>query len=224
MNKIVVMIVCFVLWLQANPIFTDIINEVQTDTILGQKFELHHPCSLIYDIPLINTQVNTPGDLIAYIDTNIILDTCAYAAIDTSMLSGSFFLQPDSGYLWGYRSDYFGDDVYYPCSGYYFTLPPPEGTSLSRYYCRLSYYWSYLFDWYFDFTPTPGAANDDYPGCFISGHVYFNGSPAENAQVISICNESVVSPGPFYIYDTTYTDTAGYYEFDSLLPARYYIV
>lgn len=223
MNRIIVLIISVVLLVQANPIFTEILNEVQTDTLLGQKFELHHPCSLIYNIPLINTQVYTPGSLAAYIDTNIILDTCGFAAIDTSTLSGDFFLQLDTGYLWVHKDEYFGDDIYYPYSGYYFALPPPEGASLSRYYCRLQGFWSFLYDWYFDYTPTPGAANDDYPGCLVSGHIYFNGMPAESAQVICICNEVVVHYDPFYIYDTTYTDNEGYYEFDSLLPARYHI-
>lgn len=205
----------------ANPILTGVINEFQTDTILGQKFEFH-PIQYGFEIPLLNTQVTTPAG-VSYIDTPITNPPYGYTVIDNSILNGPFYLSLTSGYISVYLHDYFYDIIYYADTSNSPILAPPIGGSASRFIFFVANYPLFYLDWYIDHTPTLGSENDDYQGCVIHGYVYLNSVPVENAKVTASVIDSIVTPGPFYKTCTTYTNNNGYYQFDSLWPIRYWM-
>uniref|UniRef100_A0A7V3VUM8 T9SS type A sorting domain-containing protein n=1 Tax=candidate division WOR-3 bacterium TaxID=2052148 RepID=A0A7V3VUM8_UNCW3 len=208
------------LFLTGNPLLTNVINEFQTDTILGQKIEL----GLInygWEIPLYGTIVTTPGG-VAHIDTAISIPPYGFAVIDTSVLSGQFYLPLNNGYIQVYQQDYFIDEVRYSDTLHSPILSPPMSTSASRIIFIRSNNEPRI-DWYIDTTPTIGGPNDDYPGCVIDGYVYLNNTPIAGAMVTANLYEGFQNPGSFYTSCTTYTNTSGFYSFDSLLPARYWM-
>ncbi len=207
----------------ANPLLTGVINEFQTDTIIGQKFEFH-PINYGWEIPLFGTTVYTPNGS-AYIDTNISNPPYGYTAIDTSILNGTFHLNHQNGYIKVYKSDYFMDVIFYADTFHSPILSPPPGASASRFVFNLLYnnYPTPVADWYIDYTPTLGNENDDYPGCIISGYVYLNNGPLENARVTASIIDSILTPGPFYKSCTTFTNSNGFYSFDSLWAVRYWM-
>ncbi len=218
MKPIKVMVVLLPVVLLANPIMTGVVNEFTTDTMLGQKIELHTPWAS-GDIPLMSTQVSTTGGL-AVVDTDIIWPANGYATIDRSVLDGPFYLALDSGSFYLRRADYFFDYIFYPDTPCIQHIQP--GTSVAR-YCFLTYPSNYRFDWYLDASSTFGSANDDYPGCLISGHVFRNGSPAEGACLVADCYDSILDPSPYVTSCTTYSQSDGSYSFDSLVPAKFLI-
>jgi len=219
MKSLKVLILFFPMVIVANPLITGIINEFETDTLLGQKIEFHFPYPE-GEIPLYGTEIRTSGGN-PYIDTAIFLLESGYATIEQSVLSGPFFLNLVSGDFGVYLYDYFTDRVYYPDTPF---IPTPQpGTSVSRYFFYKYQNPNLFFDWYLDRTPTFGSPNDDYPGCRVSGYVYIGGNPAQNAQLIADCIDSVLNAQPYYTICTTYTQTDGFYEFDSLVPFRYWV-
>lgn len=211
----------------ANPVWTDIINEFQVDTVIDQQIEFHFPKSFPYAFPLAGADVRTPGNYAYVDDTTLYLPSGGFAIIDTSVLDGAFFMPLDNGYIETYLWEYFSGHIMYPDTGTNYTyIPAPlPGASVARYVMFVDYgnYELPMFDWYLDYTPTLGYENDDYSGCKISGYVYFNGSPYENATVSVNCLEIIVDPDPFYMVCTTFTSVDGYYSFDSLLPSKYWI-
>ncbi len=222
MNRLIVVVLISPVVAIANPLLTGVINEFQTDTILGQKFEFH-PINYGSEIPLLGTMVYTPN-CSAYIDTNINNPPYGYTVIDTSFLNGTFHLNQQNGYIEVYKSDYFWDVISYADTFHSPILAPLPGTSASRFVCILFYnYPTPTADWYIDYTPTFGSENDDYPGCAISGYVYLNSIPVENARVTASLYDSIITPGPFYKSCTTFTNSNGFYIIDSLWPARYWM-
>jgi hypothetical protein len=215
--KGMIMFLPIILW--ANPVMTGVINEFQTDTCLGQKIELHVPWPS-GDIPLSGTSVTTAGGT-ATIDTAIIWPSGGYAAIDRTVLSGPFFLDPDTGSLSVYLNEYFGDMVFYPDTP---LIPVPHPNASVARYVFFAYPSSNpIFDWYLDYSPTIGSVNDDYPGCQISGFIYHNGNPAQGARIIADCFDSILNPYPYSTICTTFSQSDGSYRFDSLVPAQYLI-
>lgn len=215
MKKLCLLIFSVPILLVPNPIKIEIINEFQTDTT--QRIEYHPNFG---GGSLLNDSLLTPAG-VAIIDTPIYLPSDGYAIIDTSVLSGPFFLPSDTGFMVELT---YGDTVLYPYSGYFYIVPaPPPGTSASKFYLNLGID-GFLKDWYIDFTPTFGYANDDYHGCSISGYIYDSaGSPLIGAQVITRISFDIYPPHPFYECCTTYTETGGFYSFDSLLPTQYWV-
>ncbi|UCG93220.1 MAG: hypothetical protein JSV97_05855 [candidate division WOR-3 bacterium] len=222
MRKFFAIVLLASLSLLANPIAVEIINEFQTDTLLGHKVEFHetYPSG---DVFLLNDTVVTPAGM-AIIDTNLYLPESGYVVIDTSVLSGPFYLPPDSGFIKVYWEIF--DTVVYPYDGYYDIIPaPPAGASAAKFYCWVNEgmdMWM-LKDWYIDYTPTLGYENDDYIGCHVSGYVYGDGLPISGAQVTTHVPYPIYTPHPFYDQCTTYTGPDGLYAFDSLLPSRFYV-
>lgn len=221
MARLFIIFLFFTISVFANPLITDVINEFQTDTILGQKFEFH-PINYGWEIPLFGTMVYTPG-CSAYVDTNISNPPYGFTVIDTSVLNGTFNLNPGSGYLSVYKSDYFIDEIFYSDTFHSPILSPPSGASASRFIFRISSNIYPEIDWYIDSTPTLGSENDDYPGCVISGYVYLNNTPLENARVTASAIDSIFTQGPFYKECTTFTNSYGFYSFDSLWAVRYWM-
>ncbi len=215
MKKFCLLVFLVPIVLVSNPIKLEIINEFQTDTT--QRIE-YHPNFM--GGSLLNDSLLTPAGL-AIIDTPIYIPDTGYAIIDTSVLSGPFFLPPDSGFMISLTPR---DTVIYPYDGYYYIVPvPPPGTSAAKFYLNLGID-GWLKDWYIDSTPTFGYANDDYHGCRISGYVYdSSGSPIINAQVITRTTFDIYVSHPFYECCTTYTASTGFYSFDSLLPTSYWV-
>jgi hypothetical protein len=222
MKKFLAIVLLAPLSLLANPIAVEIINEFQTDTILGHKVEYHetYPSAGVF---LLNDTIVTPAGT-AIIDTNLYLPESGYVVIDTSVLSGPFYLPPDSGFIKVYWEIY--DSVIYPYDGYYDIIPaPPAGASAAKFYCWVNEgmdMWM-LKDWYIDYTPTLGYENDDYEGCHVSGYVYGDGLPINGAQVTAHVVYPIYTPHPFYDQCTTYTAPDGLYAFDSLLPYRFWV-
>jgi len=207
----------------ANPLLTGVINEFQTDTLIGQKIEFH-PINYGWEIPLINTKVYAPG-CSAFIDTPISNPPYGYTVIDSTILNGNIFLPLQTGYIYLYKWDHFIDIVNYSDTLHSPILAPPSGASASRFvfvylYNNLPYPSE---DWYIDYTPTLGGPNDDYPGCVISGYAYLNNNPIPNARITASVVDSIQTSGPFYKACTTYTNNNGFYKFDSLWPVRYWI-
>jgi hypothetical protein len=217
--KLFVVLSITIVFLTANPIMTGVINEFQTDTIMGQKFELFNWVS--GNFPLIGTEVTTPG-CSAEVDVDSYLPANEYAAIDTAMLSGSFFLPLDDGSLDVYQWDGFSDQISYSQNPSALIPAPPAGASTARFF-KFRADGQPIFDWYIDYSPTLGYANDDYTGCLVSGAVYSNFQPVQGAQVTASCLDIYQSPEPYYVACTTYTSDSGLYMFDSLLPSRYWI-
>lgn len=129
MERTKILIFIVISTISANPLLTGVINEFQTDTILGQKFEFH-PIQYGFEIPLLNTMVTTPAGT-SYVDTSITNPTYGYTAIDNSMLNGSFYLPLTSGYIYVYLHDYFVDYVSYTDTINSPILSPPMGASAS---------------------------------------------------------------------------------------------
>lgn len=216
-SKVIIMFLPIILW--ANPVMSSVVNEFLTDTIPGQKIELYVPW-LAGDIPLSGTSVATAGG-IATIDTAIVWPSGGYATIDRSVLSGPFFLHQIAGSLSVYLVDYFYDKVFYPDTPLIPVLHP--GASVAR-YSFIPYPAGYpIFDWYLDYSPTIGSVNDDYPGCQVSGFVYHDGNPAQGARIIADCYDSILNPYPYSTICTTFSQNDGFYQFDSLIPARYWL-
>ncbi len=234
MSRLCIAIIIFSCIVNANPIIKHVINELQVAPFDSQRVELHYfereAADTIYGdtIPLMNTLFVTPAGT-SYIDTNIYFAVDSYAVIDPSVLNGSFGLPYDSGYINTYHNYWYWDSVVYPDE-----VPgPPYNASVARFHCfgyDSTWYppWCLIDDWYIDSTPTFGHANDDYPGCIITGHVYdYGGSPLGDARVTATARIS----GGFVIYNppqyskccTTFTDSQGTYSFDSLLPLYYYV-
>ncbi|MEO0123532.1 MAG: hypothetical protein ABIL69_05945 [candidate division WOR-3 bacterium] len=222
MKRLAVNFLLFIFPVFANPLLTGVINEFQTDTLLGQKFEFH-PINYGWEIPLLGALVYTPG-CSAYVDTNISNPPYGYTVIDRSILNGTFHLNQQNGYIYIYKSDYFMDDISYADTFHSPILAPPPNTSASRFLFTLYYnYPTPAEDWYIDYTPTLGSENDDYPGCVISGYVYLNSIPIENARVTATVYDSIITQGPFCKCCTTFTNSNGFYSFDSLWPVRYWM-
>ncbi|MGB3340317.1 MAG: T9SS type A sorting domain-containing protein [bacterium] len=233
MRSLCITIIILSCIVNANPILRHVINELQVAPFDSQRVELHYfereTADTIYGdtIPLINTPFLTPAGS-SYVDTNIYFAVDSYAVIDPSVLSGSFGLPYDSGYISTYHNYWYLDSVVYPDD-----LPgPPYNASVARFHCFCydsTWYppWCLIDDWYIDSTPTFGHANDDYPGCIITGHVYdYGGSPIGDARVTARIDEwgSVIYNPPQYSKCcTTFTDSQGTYSFDSLLPLYYYV-
>ncbi|MGB9720026.1 MAG: FlgD immunoglobulin-like domain containing protein [bacterium] len=238
MKSIIVFLMLFVPWVGfSNPYMMEVINEFQTAISDSQRIEFRYfqiPAydTIFLDQPLLNGVITTPAGT-AYIDTGITLPGCGYAVIDTSVLTGSFSLPGDSGFIHSYLP-YSWDSICYPCSSFswkHLIIPaPPAGASAAKYHC-----WLYdstegyllITDWYIDYTPTFGSDNDDYPGCNISGYVCESGSglPIVGATVQAILPPyyEVCNYEPYYIACTTHTQSDGSYSLDSLLPLPYYI-
>uniref|UniRef100_A0A7V0Z523 T9SS type A sorting domain-containing protein n=1 Tax=candidate division WOR-3 bacterium TaxID=2052148 RepID=A0A7V0Z523_UNCW3 len=207
----------------ANPLLTGVINEFQTDTILGQKIEFH-PINYGWEIPLVNTKVYAPG-CSAFIDTSISNPPYGYTVIDSTILNGNIFLPLYTGYIYLYKPDYFIDEINYSDTLHSPILAPPPGASASR-FAFIYFYNNQPYpseDWYLDSTPTLGTQNDDYPGCVISGYVYLNNNPIPNAIITANIADSIQTSGPFHKACTTYTNNDGFYKFDSLWPVRYWM-
>jgi hypothetical protein len=203
----------------ANPLMTNVINEFQTDTILGQKLELNvlYPAG---NIPLLGMRVISQSET-SYVDTEIILPQYGFATIDQSVLSGPFSLGLSDGAFWVYLWDCFTDWIIYPDTP---SMPAPQpGASVARYV--FDTYPSSIpnFDWYLDFTPTFNDSNDDYPGCCVSGYIFLGSNPFFGAQIIADCYDSILNPQPFHTIDTAYSQLDGSYSFDSLVSARFYV-
>jgi hypothetical protein len=227
------MIIIFAFIVNANPIIRHVINELQVAPFDSQRVELHYfereAADTIYGdtIPLINTPFLTPAGS-SYVDTNIYFAVDSYVVIDQSVLSGSFVLPYDSGYISTYHDYWYLDSVVYPDD-----VPgPPYNASVARFHCFCydsTWYppWKLIDDWYIDSTPTFGHKNDEYPGCIITGHVYdYVGSPLSDAQVTAWIDEVgfvIYNPPQYSKCCTTFTDSLGTYFLDSLLPCRYYV-
>jgi hypothetical protein len=178
---------------------------------------------------LLGMQIVTPGNT-AVIDTDIYLPGQGYAYIDSSMVSGTMYLPQDSGYIISYSGF---DSVPYPRLHFSWrdlVIPaPPMDCSAAKFYCWVwdtSFYEYFVAtDWYIDPTPTFGWRNDDYPGCTVSGTVYGNSNPIAGAELIAHIQSysHVYHPEPYYTQCTTYSQTDGFYTFDSLLPLQYVI-
>ncbi|UCG90904.1 MAG: carboxypeptidase regulatory-like domain-containing protein [candidate division WOR-3 bacterium] len=230
--------------LNANPIFTEIIHEFQVGPYDSERIEFRYfatpSVDTIYNnsIALFNTLIVTPAGS-SYVDTSMHLPPYGYSVIERSVLSGPFWLPNDSGYIEVYKDTQWlpiWDSIFYPghANMYPVHAPiPPSYCSAAKFYCYaydstwpLSPY-GLITDWYVDSTPTFGEANDDYPGCFVSGHVYdSNGFPLLGARVTATVLEGkavILSPPQYYKSCTTYTSDDGLYVFDSLLPWRYYV-
>ncbi len=203
----------------ANPTPVEIINEFQTDTTQQIEF---------YRIPpgpggnLINSTIVTPGGL-ATVNTNLYLPDYGYAVINRNVLSGGYCLPPDSGFIKAYTAITY-DSVRYSTSVGSAVPAPPPGASASKFYAQLldGFVWIEIGDWYIDYTPTFGFANNNYPGCKITGHVYAGGNPIVGAQVTARCIHQYMNP-PMYLNRATYTSSTGYYVLDSLLPDIYWV-
>ncbi len=209
------------MFLLANPIKIEVLNEFQADKV--QQVELHftYPAG---PMPLLNDTIITPSGT-ALIDTDIYLWDSDFVVIDTSMLTGPFAISQDTGFIKFYSFD-IDDTLQYPFDAYYYIIPsPPSGASVAKFYCWInsgSDMWM-LKDWYIDYTPTLGAPNDDYYGCKISGYVYEDTTPINGAQVIARVAFYIYTQHPFYDCCTTYTSVDGFYSFDSLLPAKFWV-
>ena len=221
MYKRIVLFIVIPILLIANPIPLYVINEFQTESSIEQWFELHLTNPLL-EGPLLNYEVNTLAGT-AVIDTNIYLPQDGYAIIDSSVLSGPFSLPPDSGFIEILTYNWEPDSVGYPYSGFRTSPAPPPGASAARfydaYYDIFNYWWVTTTDWYIDFTPTYNGPNDNYPGCDVSGYVYGNGSPIENAMVVTWTEDYQWG----YPEHTTHTSADGFYAFDGLMPVSYWI-
>ena len=233
MRSLCITIISLSCIVNANPILRHVINELQVAPFDSQRVELHYfereTADTIYGdtIPLINTPFLTPAGS-SYVDTNIYFAVDSYAVIDPSVLSGSFGLPYDSGYINTYHNYWYWDSVVYPDE-----VPgPPYNASVARFhfFCYDSTWyppWCLIDDWYIDSTPTFGYANDDYPGCIITGHIRdYSGSPLLGARVTARIDEwgfVIYNPPQYSKCCTTFTDSQGTYSFDSLLPLYYYI-
>jgi len=111
MNRIAFLFLILSVLMFANPLLTGVINEFQTDIILGQKIEFH-PINYGWEIPLVNTKVYAPG-CSAFIDTPISNPPYGYTVIDSTILNGNIFLPLQTGYIYLYKSDYFIDEINY---------------------------------------------------------------------------------------------------------------
>uniref|UniRef100_A0A7C6ENV5 T9SS type A sorting domain-containing protein n=1 Tax=candidate division WOR-3 bacterium TaxID=2052148 RepID=A0A7C6ENV5_UNCW3 len=223
MNRIAFLFLILSVLMFANPLLTGVINEFQTDIILGQKIEFH-PINYGWEIPLVNTKVYAPG-CSAFIDTSISNPPYGYTVIDSTILNGNIFLPLQTGYIYLYKSDYFIDEINYSDTLHSPILAPPPGASASR-FAFIYFYNNQPYpsaDWYIDSTPTLGTQNDDYPGCVISGYVYLNNNPIPNAIITANIVDSIQTSGPFHKACTTYTNNDGFYKFDSLWPVRYWM-
>lgn len=205
----------------ANPYVVKVLNEFQTDD--NQRFELHLTYPMGSNFPLLNDSVITPAG-VAIIDTEIYMQDSSYVVIDTSVLSGPYYLPSDTGFIRILTIP--EDSVRYPVdSNCHFVPAPPAGTSAAKFYCNVNQGvdMMYIEDWYIDYTPTFGDSNDDYSGCQVSGYVLGNGLPLPNAQMIAYSEIWIYTEHPFYDSCITYTNSEGYYSFDSLLPVSFWI-
>lgn len=233
MRSLCIAIIILSCIVNANPILRHVINELQVAPFDSQRVELHYfereAADTIYGdtIPLINTPFLTPAGS-SYVDTNIYFAVDNYITIDQSVLSGSFGLPYDSGYISTYHNYWYLDSVVYPDD-----VPgPPYNASVARFHCFCydsTWYppWCLIDDWYIDSTPTFGHANDDYPGCIITGYVRNAiGSPLSDARVTAWIDEVgfvIYNPPQYSKCCTTYTDSLGAYFLGYLLPCRYYV-
>jgi hypothetical protein len=219
--------------LNANPVAVEFINEFQVAPFDSERVELRFLVSSTWDtvftdtFPLHNTTISTPAG-IANIDTNILLIGNGQAVIDRSVLTGSFELPDDSGYI--SLTDYY-DSLNYPgpVTMWQHAPVPPGFSSAAKFHCYIFSGWDYslMIDWYIDPTPTFGAPNDDYPGCLVSGIVYDNQSqPLPGARVTATISQyasGTFPPLDYYTCCTTFTALDGSYHLDSLLPSYYNI-
>ncbi|MEO0216468.1 MAG: T9SS type A sorting domain-containing protein [candidate division WOR-3 bacterium] len=217
MGRFIIVLKMMFLLVFANPYPVFILNEYQTDST--QRLELHiTPQTGFPGGNLLNSQIITSGGT-SIIDTSLYLTESNYVVIDTLSLSGSYYLPPDTGFIKIYTNFGISDSIRYPN----WAPNPPAGGSTSRFYVRLLYdYWYDLFDWYIDYTPTPGFPNDDYSGCKVGGVVSSGGIPLSNACVTARCWRAYMG-SPLPILSSTYTSSDGSYLIDSLLPDRYWI-
>jgi hypothetical protein len=224
MKKFIVLLVLSAV-ISANPIMIKVLNEFQTAPGTQERIELkwfRQPSSDTVYGPsdLYGVSVVTPAGT-AVVDTHLILPGNGFAVIDSSVLNGPFYLADNDGYIkvsQGWR-----DTLRYPSE----VPAPPYGTSCALFYCYkydpFDGYWMYG-DWYIDGSPTFGAANDNYPGCVINGHVYdASANPISGAQVVVNAPVSALSKPPYYNSCTTYTAADGWYKIDSLLPLDYWV-
>lgn len=210
---------------QANPIMIKVINEFQVAPETAERieckwFQIPSSDTLFGPHDLYGVSVITPAGT-AVIDTHLTLPGNGWAVIDTTMLTGPFDLPNSAGYIkmtQGWR-----DTVVYPLE----VETPGPGASAALFYV---YYYSAMDgfsmhgDWYVDPTPTFGSANDDYPGCVISGRVFDPQSqPVIGARVVANASSYALERPPFYKACTTYTATDGSYIMDSLLPFCYWV-
>lgn len=227
----------------ANPIFLEAIHEFQVAPYDSERFELRYfvnPTSdtmFTHTFDLLDAMVATPGGT-TYIDTDMVLGPLEHVLIDQSMLSGYLWLPNDTGHISVFIDDTgwfpLSDSILYP--GHVHMWPvhapaPPMFLSAAKFHCYvydsswlLSPY-STIEDWYIDSTPTFGVANDDYPGCFVAGHVYDSaGTPLADTRVIATAQywgTYLIHPAEYFECCTTYTLFDGSYTFSNLLPLAY---
>ncbi len=219
-----------VIALNANPVAVELINEFQVAPYDSERVELRYLSSSAWDtvfttnISLSNTPVSTPAG-VAYVDTNIFIVGNEQVVIDRSVLTGDFWLPDDSGFV---SFDDLYQSVYYPgpATPWQPAPTPPSYYSTAKFHCYiLNGEYQLMTDWYIDPTPTPGAPNDDYPGCIVTGMVFdVLDEPLSGALVTATITDyaSGTFPElPVYINRTTYTDIDGSYILDSLLPSHY---
>ena len=217
--------------LNANPVHVELINEFQVAPYDLERVELRYlegsPWDTVFggvNISLENTPVSTPAG-VAYVDTNIAIVGNAEVSIDRSVLTGDFWLPDDSGFV---SFDDLYHSIYYPAptANWQHAPTPPPYYSTAKFHCYvLNGQYHLMTDWYIDPTPTPGAPNDDYPGCIVSGFVFDNlDEPLPGALVTATITNlaSATFPEmPVYAHRIAYTDMDGSYILDSLLPSYY---
>jgi hypothetical protein len=203
----------------------ELINEFQVAPYDLERVELRYlegsPWDTIFsvNISLENTRVSTPAG-VAYVDTNISIVGNAEVSIDRSVLTGDFWLPDDSGFV---SFDDLYQSISYPES---YAPTPPSYYSAAKFHCYiLNGEYHLMTDWYIDATPTPGAPNDDYPGCIVTGAVYdILDEPLPGALVTATITEHASGTFPemsVYTHRIAYTDVDGSYILDSLLPSHY---
>jgi len=214
MKLLIVILIFFSLTLYSNPYIERVIYEFEADT--AQKIELHlHPLPDWYN--LLNDSVITFTGK-GVIDTSLWLWDTNFVIIDNSVITGEFYLPQDTGFIKIYLAQGLTDSISYPNED----VPSPKPNfSVSKWYHDFGID-GILEDWYIDSTPTFGFENDDYKGCKISGYVYSNDTPVNEAKVIATALIYSNFP-PFYSNCTTFTSTDGFYLFDSLLPTNFWI-
>lgn len=219
----------------ANPIAVQIIDEFQVAPYDSERVELRFLQTPAWDtvfvdtFPLLNVPVSTPAGQ-SFIAANLYLAGMEPVVIDRSVLSGSFGLPDDSGFIYFGYDLFGGDTIRYPghATTWQHAPAPPPYFSCAKFhmYVFVDFYeYMLITDWYTDPTPTFGAPNDDYPGCYVGGCVFDNSNqPLAGARVTARFNylDYMTFPvTPYWTCCTTYAAVDGTFSFDSLLPYYY---
>ena len=222
-------LICFTSTAFSNPIIVYIINEFQTAPDSLQRIELHWWPGF-ESVTLVGWEIVTSYGTAA-IDTPIVLDS-NYVVIDSTNTSGIFKLDKNHDSIrihdrdgwWVEQLSYPEYTPFYPGDA----PTPPPGASAARFVMwandhNMNYQ---IVDWYIDSTPTFGKANDDYPGCIITGKVFDKDStPIKEATVTALYRLYLgYDVSPLDSCKSCISDRNGYFEIDSLIPGTYRVI